>query len=132
MSSALAIALANAHAAKRLPAHQRINFQGIPITIENTKGTIRRGIDDDGKPWANRMAAHYGYICHTEDTDGDGVDVFVGPKANSDKVFIVDQLRRKKHNFDEHKCLSSGLGSGGAAPNTIDRAIGGIFNDFQL
>lgn len=84
---------------------QPMTFHGIPISIENKKGTIREGINSDGKSWSNRMAADYGYIKRTLGKDGDQVDVFVGPNKNSNKVFIIDQLHHSKVRFDEHKCL---------------------------
>src|SRR5512143_2908065 len=84
---------------------RHIEFQGIPITIENPKGTIRSGTNSNGKKWANRMAADYGYIKRTEGKDGDQVDAFVGPNKRSNKVFVIDQLHHSIVRFDEHKCL---------------------------
>src|SRR5512143_3695476 len=91
------------HPPMRIKKH--INFQGLKISIETPKGEIRRGVDHEGKPWANRMAADYGYIQRTEGKDGDQVDAFVGSYRNSNKVFIIDQLHHHKEKFDEHKCL---------------------------
>src|SRR5512143_1704497 len=84
---------------------RHIEFQGIPITIENPKGTIRSGTNSNGKKWANRMSADYGYIKSTEGKDGDQVDAFVGPNKRSNRVFVVDQLHHSIVRFDEHKCL---------------------------
>lgn len=103
MSDAFAIALPNAHVAR--PVQRQIVFQDIPISIENPKGSIRRGKDDNGKPWARRMAADYGYIKRTEDKDGDQIDVFVGPNKNSARVFVIDQVHHHNRQFDEHKCM---------------------------
>lgn len=82
-----------------------INFQGLPITIENRKGSIKRGIDGTGKSWSCRLPADYGYIKRTECADGDHVDVYIGPDANSKQVFIVNQVDHKSGKFDEHKVL---------------------------
>jgi hypothetical protein len=89
------------HAARKYAnggAVKSMEFQGIPIRIETPKGQIREG-------WTHRLPCDYGYIRHTEGGDGDQVDVFVGPNKDSNKVFIVDQMRRHKDKFDEHKCL---------------------------
>lgn len=40
----------------------KITFQGLDITIENPKGSIRSGIGKDGTAWSVRMPAAYGYI----------------------------------------------------------------------
>src|SRR5512143_403258 len=112
MSIASALALAKkysnggaveTHPPMRIKKH--INFQGLQISIETPKGEIRRGIDHEGKPWANRISDDYDYIKRAEGKDGDQVDVFVGPNKKSNKVFIIDQLHHHAEKFDEHKCL---------------------------
>lgn len=82
---------------------RHIVFQGIPISIENPAASVRRGKDDNGKPWARRMAADYGYIKRTIDGDNQQTDVFVGPNRNSDKVWVIDQVHHDTGTFDEHK-----------------------------
>jgi hypothetical protein len=82
----------------------RVNLQGLNISIENPQGSVRRGVGDDGKPWENELAAHYGYIRGTEGNDGDHVDAFIGPNPSSDRVFVVDQVN-KDGSFDEHKVV---------------------------
>lgn len=77
-----------------------ISFQGLPISIENPKGTLRKG---DG--WKVRVPYDYGYIKRTEGADGDHVDVCIGPDAESDHVFIVDQQDHRTGEFDEHKVM---------------------------
>ncbi len=49
------------------------------------------------------MAAHYGYFRGTCGSDGDALDVFVGPNRNSELVFVVDQSGKDGKRFDEHK-----------------------------
>ncbi|CAG2132577.1 PLxRFG domain-containing protein [Cupriavidus numazuensis] len=78
---------------------------GLDITIENPRGSTRSGKDADGKPWSVEMANHYGYIKRTEGADGDHVDVFIGPKPESTKVFVVDQIDPRTGRYDEHKVL---------------------------
>lgn len=83
----------------------RVTIQGLPITIENPRGSIRSGKSQDGKEWSVTMACHYGYIRRTEsEADGDHIDVFIGPDPESQLVFIVDQ-QSLGGRFDEHKCM---------------------------
>lgn len=81
------------------------SWNGLGITIENPKGSIRRGLDKNGKKWQVRMPVAYGYIKGHEGADGDHMDVFVGPRLNSDKVWVIDQKHHDTGKFDEHKIL---------------------------
>lgn len=82
-----------------------LSWNGLGLTIENPKGSERKGIDPDGKPWKVRLAAHYGYIKRTEGADGDHVDIYMGPNPDSKRVFVVDQVRHDTGAFDEHKVV---------------------------
>ena len=86
---------------------------GHNITIENPKGSVRRGVDAEGKPWETRMNNTYGYICGTQSVDGDHIDVFLSDAPERGDVFVVDQVD-KDGNFDEHKVMY-GFPSGQAA-----------------
>lgn len=77
-----------------------ISFQGLPISIENPKGSIRKG-----PGWQVKVPYDYGYIKRTEGADGDHVDVCIGPHHGSEAVFIVDQKDAKTGAFDEHKVM---------------------------
>lgn len=82
----------------------RIALYGLPIAIEQPRGTYRTGIDPKtGKRWVSRMAAHYGYFSNTKGKDGDGVDVFVGFYPQSEQAYVVNQFIGG--GFDEHKVL---------------------------
>lgn len=77
------------------------------ITIENPAGSVRKGVDADGKEWSNTMANTYGYIKGTEGVDGDHIDVFLHSDMdqwNGRKVFVVDQTN-SDGSFDEHKVM---------------------------
>ena len=50
------------------------SFHGLKITIENKKGSTRRGIDGTGKRWKCKLPADYGYIKRTKRADGGPVD----------------------------------------------------------
>lgn len=82
-----------------------VTLWGLPITIENPKGSIRRGTDANGKKWEQVMNNTYGKIRRTEGVDGDHIDVFIGPNLNSERVFVVDQLNQDTGEFDEHKVM---------------------------
>jgi hypothetical protein len=77
-----------------------ISFQGLQVSIENPKGSLRKG-----PGWQVRVPYDYGYIKRTEGADGDHVDVCIGPDAESDHVFIVDQQDHRTGDFDEHKVM---------------------------
>lgn len=82
--------------------HRRIN--GYNISIENPKGSVRRGTGADGKPWETTMQNDYGYIRGTEGVDGDHIDVFLSDTPEEGDVFVVDQVN-KDGSFDEHKVM---------------------------
>lgn len=86
-------------------AKDHVSIHGLDITVENAKGKSRRGIGKDGKPWAVKMPAHYGYIKRTQGADGDQVDCYIGPHIKSNRVYIVDQKDADAGHFDEHKCM---------------------------
>lgn len=77
------------------------------ISIEQPKGSVRSGVDADGKKWETKMQNTYGYIRGTEGVDGDHIDVFLANDVdawNGRKVFVVDQYN-EDGSFDEHKVM---------------------------
>lgn len=82
-----------------------LNLHGMNISIENPKGSYRKGTDRDGKSWKTKMCANYGYVKGTIGKDKDHIDIFIGPNHDSDKVFVVNQNNVKDGKFDEHKCM---------------------------
>jgi hypothetical protein len=82
----------------------RARIQGMDISIENPRGSVRSGKRPDGSEWSNRMKSHYGYIRRTEGADGDHIDVYVGPSPNAGTVYVVDQINADG-SFDEHKAM---------------------------
>jgi hypothetical protein len=67
----------------------RMELQGLPISIENRRGSVRRGTDKDGHEWKTKVRDPYGYVRLTEGGDGEHLDCFIGPNKESDKVFIL-------------------------------------------
>jgi hypothetical protein len=82
-----------------------VTIQGMEITIEQPKGSMRSGVDENGREWSTVMQNTYGYFKRTEGKDGDQVDVFLGDNLDSDKVFIIDQKNPKTGVFDESKIM---------------------------
>ena len=82
-----------------------IDLNGFKISIENPRGSIRRGTDTDGKAWEVTMPADYGYIKRTTGADGEQVDVYVGQHPESSLIFVVDQVDPDTGAFDEHKAV---------------------------
>ena len=103
-------------------AKEHISFQGLPITIENAKGSKRRGVGADGKAWESVLPAHYGYVKGTLGKDLDHIDVYIGPHTKSPRVYVIDQMEAKTKAFDEHKCML-GFGTERQAINTYCRAF---------
>ena len=77
------------------------------ISIEQPKGSVRSGVDKDGKKWEVEMQNTYGYFRGTEGVDGDHIDVFLSNDIdgwNGRQVFVVDQ-RNADGSLDEHKVM---------------------------
>lgn len=87
----------------RQPIRQ-MDFQGLPISIENDIGGVR-----EGEGWRTVMLYPYGYIRKTTGVDGDHVDCYVGPNVHSDRVFVVHQKIPgkvySKDSYDEDKVM---------------------------
>ena len=81
-----------------------VKVDGLNITIEQPKGSIRRGTDANGKQWESEMHNTYGYIRGTESVDGDHIDIFLSDNPTEGNVFVVDQIN-KDGSFDEHKVM---------------------------
>jgi len=82
--------------------HRRVD--GHNISIENPKGSVRRGTGADGKQWETTMQNDYGYIRGTKGVDGDHIDVFLSDSPEDGDVFVIDQVK-DDGSFDEHKVM---------------------------
>jgi|SRR5580765_378213 len=98
-----------------------VYVQGLNISIENQKGSLRGKKDHNGQILhSSKAPAHYGYIRGTLGADGEQIDVHLGPDPENPQVFIIDQNRVKRSNgkvkgFDEHKVF--------IGYKTIDQAL---------
>ncbi len=103
--------LEHVHSTKAKHANYKLQgerkFRGLDIAIENRKGSKRKWFDPHGKEkGSTHMYFDYGYIRLTEGTDGDHVDVYVGPNESAEKVFVVDQMKKPDFKtFDEQKVM---------------------------
>ncbi len=81
-------------------------WRGFTIYVENDHGSERRGVGANGVPWCVRMCAgHYGEIAGTEATDGDPIDVYLGPDVYADLAYVVRQLDPSTGKSDEPKVM---------------------------
>ena len=105
-SSDLALALlqeGDLQKAFKLQGH--LDFQGLPVAIENRKGTTRKWKAPNGESGQTKMYVAYGYIKRTNGIDEDEVDVFVGPDPRAEMVYIVEQQIPETGLYDETKCM---------------------------
>jgi hypothetical protein len=93
-----------------------IDFQGLQIDVEVQAGDYREKTGKDGKPWKRLMHAHYGEVRGTLSTDGDLLDVYVGPNHDSSIVVVIYQHDPDTGEYDEDKVV---LGC-----DSIEEAIG--------
>jgi Inorganic Pyrophosphatase/ADP-Ribosyltransferase in polyvalent proteins len=104
-------------------AKDKIHIFGLPITVENAKGSVRRGVGENGRAWESTLPAHYGYIRgHSPGADGDSIDAYIGPHQKASHIYVVDQINEKTKRFDEHKAML-GFGSEKQAINTYVKAF---------
>lgn len=98
-----------------------VKFDGFDVSIENPKGSIRSGVNQEGEKWSNIMPADYGYFKGTIGNDKDHIDTFLGSNMDSDKVYVVDQVDPVTGKFDEHKVMM-GYNSLSEARNAYNEA----------
>lgn len=87
----------------RLQGHTSIH--GLPIAIENRKGSVRSGVDADGKKWRTKFEVPYGYLKGTKGKDGEEIDAYVGPNKDAKHVFVVHQHKADGKGHDEDKVM---------------------------
>lgn len=94
---------------------------GIDGALETGKGSVRTGVDADGKEWSAPVPHDYGYFKKTKGADGDEIDAFFGPNPKAEHAFVIDQNHLtdgvyssgpkkgqpyKAGDFDEHKVMA--------------------------
>lgn len=85
----------------------RVKIGPFDVVIEQPRGSVRSGVDANGKAWETTMQNTYGYFGGTKGVDGDAIDVFLGNDLDGwdgITVFVVDQYN-PDGSFDEHKVM---------------------------
>ena len=82
-----------------------VRIDGLDISIENPRGSTRKGIDADGHEWQTEMHNDYGYIRGTKAVDDDHIDVFLSDNPAKGNVYVIDQVDPKTGEFDESKVM---------------------------
>ena len=95
-------------------AKGKFAWHGLNIAVETAKGEDRTDKETNGEKWRVTMPATYGYVLGTVGADKDHVDVFMGDKPESQRVYVVNQTKPGSTEFDEHKIML-GYESEGAA-----------------
>lgn len=92
---------------KARPLQGSIDFNGLPISIETGRSRIREWHDPhNGTQGMSRMSLPYGYIKGTKGTDGDQLDVFIGPDHQAPEVYVVHTNKPPTFDaYDEDKCF---------------------------
>ena len=80
-----------------------VDFQGLPIAIENAPGTTRHWKAPDGQEGDTHMLFAYGYVEDTNGQDGDEIDVFLGPDPRAQMVYVIHQQNPQTGLYDEAK-----------------------------
>jgi hypothetical protein len=91
--------------------HYRTAFQGLPISVENRKGSVRQGCDKQWGCWRTKMTFPYGYIRGTKGMDGQEVDVFVGPKVDAKFAYVITIKKQPDFKKDDEEKVFLGFGS---------------------
>jgi len=82
-----------------------VDFQGLPIAIENAPGTTRHWKAPDGSEGDTTLLFAYGYVEDTDGIDGDALDVFLGPDPRAQMVYVVQQQNPATGIYDESKIM---------------------------
>ena len=87
--------------------HKRRVFGGLSISVETRKGAKRHWHDPhSGESGSTTMLHDYGYIRGSMGSDGDHVDVYVGPHEDATHAYVIDQMRKPDFKkFDEQKVM---------------------------
>lgn len=120
-----------AHADGDGPATLRA-FCGFPVMIETPAGGARHWTDTDGSTGTTILGFDYGYIDGALGSDGDSVDVYLGPNETAKWVYVIHQNKRPDFSeYDEDKVML-GFESADAARDaylqqyTDERFFGGM------
>lgn len=95
---------------------RRVYWRGFEIAIEQEKGSVRSGVDPDGKSWSVTMRYPYGYLRRTLGVDGDQFDCFLGPDIeNADTVYVATTMTPGRWSEEDEQKAMIGFPSEQAA-----------------
>ena len=83
---------------------REIDFQGLPIVIENEKGSIRQW-EHDGEKGEVKMICPYGFIKGSLGKDGEGVDCFIGDDKYAPNAYTIYSTHTKGFDTKEEKVM---------------------------
>jgi phage-related protein (TIGR01555 family) len=88
-------------------AGDHITFAGMQVCIESSQGSTREWTDTDGTTGSTTMKFDYGYVVGSRGTDGDSVDVYLGPNQDARWVYVVHQNSKASGfaEYDEDKVM---------------------------
>lgn len=89
---------------------RRMEYQGLPISIEREVGDVREWTDRNGNSGATVMRYPYGFVRGTKGEDDEQVDVYVGPLEKAPAAYVVHQQVPDKNKpgsyvYDEDKVM---------------------------
>ncbi len=84
------VSVSNGQVTKKGENATRLTYQGLPITIENDEGSIRRWKNNAGETGKVTMFYKYGFLEGTwSEADGEGIDCFVGKNPYAPNVYVI-------------------------------------------
>lgn len=113
---------------------QKRTFAGLDVVIESPSGSVRQWYDRAaGQSGQTVMRHDYGYLEGHVGSDGDEVDVYLGPDEGADFVHVVHQLAAPEFKCHDEDKVFLGFADEAAAKAAYlahrsdgDRAYGGM------
>jgi hypothetical protein len=81
--------VSNGQVTKKGENTTRLIYQGLPITIENDEGSIRKWKNNAGETGKVTMFYKYGFLEGTTGVDGEGIDCFIGHNPYASTVYVI-------------------------------------------
>jgi len=103
------------------PVYRR-TFQGMPVAVENPMGTMRVWREAGaGGPniGTTKMLYDYGYLEGVDGSDGEEVDVYLGPDESAHDVHVVHQKKAPAFNAHDEDKVFLGFPDAAAAKATF-------------
>lgn len=84
---------------------QELSWMGLDLVIETPAGSVRNGMNRDGKSWTTYITHHYGYFPDSVSMEeGEELDFFLQKdQTPSDHVYVIDCMGADGVGTDEEK-----------------------------